>query len=112
LQEIIEEQLQQQIDQRFLSPYGIKITADKNKKENKIQLESGRPWPSGKRITVAINSYSTASAAGRFKVLKRIAALKEVNTRDTKSNVRDILRDYIKKHSPISISVRQRVLIK
>jgi len=109
LTEIIKEQLDKDRDKRFLSPYGIIVTIDKKNRVTDIKLEDGSPWKKGQRKIVAVNSYSVSSAGRRFPVLKKIAMIKSVNARDTNKSVRDTLRTYIKKDSPVSINAKQRI---
>jgi len=107
---ILQEQLDKDRDRRFLSPYGVIVTKDKNHRITDIKLENGSRWKSNQCQTVAFNSYSLAGAARRFPILKKIAMHNSVMARDTKRSVRDAIRTYLKKHSPISIKAKQRII--
>lgn len=111
LTSIIQEQLNSERDKHFLSPYGIIITLDKDNNITQIDLENGSKWEKGERKTVAFSSYSLSSAGNRFPILKSIANLKEVNARDTKMTIRDIVRKFLQKNSPVHIEIEDRVIL-
>ena len=110
--EIIEEQLIQVRDKRFLSPYGLTIIIDTNNKIKQCILGNGKIWDDNSRQTVAINSYSLAGAGRRFPILQRIALMPGFNSRDTKITLRDAVRAYMRNTQVITIRETQRIRTK
>ena len=106
---IIEEQLNMKRDKRFLSIHGAQVTVNSRRKVIDLKLEIKSRINKNKRYKVAFNSYSLAGASHKFKVLKKIAMLDDVKSVDTGIRVRDAIRDYIRKHTPISIKTTQTI---
>ena len=66
-----------------------------------LVLSDGRIWNNEQeRITAAFNSFIASSAGMRFPELKRIAAKKEVNGRDTGLKIRLLLETYLRRNYP------------
>ncbi len=64
-----------------------------------LVLADGQIWNNEqKRITTAFNSFIASSAGMRFPELKRIAAGKEVNGRDTGLKIRLLLESYLRRN--------------
>lgn len=67
-------------------------------------------WPDGGEvdttIKVAFNSYSLGGGGGRFPVLKRLANTPSCRAFDTGLSTRDIVRKYIRRHSPVTVTPR------
>ena len=104
--------LQEQIDKkgfnRFQSIYGF--TAElKNGKVTALKDSKGDLLERGHRYKCAFSSYVLAGAGGRFPLLKMIAAKSSVSPVDSGITVRDSLREYITKHSPLNIKAVNRI---
>jgi 2',3'-cyclic-nucleotide 2'-phosphodiesterase (5'-nucleotidase family) len=99
---IINEQLKNIKKMNFQPPWGIiaKIGKDATA-QTPLLLQDGKAWKEGQRRKVAFASYYLAGAGGRFPLLKKIASRPEVKAKDTGILVRDAMRSYIKKNSPI-----------
>lgn len=69
------------------------------KPDGTLVLADGRIWNNEQeRITTAFNSFIASSAGMRFPKLKRIAAEKEVNGRDTGLKIRLLLESYLRRN--------------
>ena len=104
--------LQEQIDEkgfnRFQSIYGF--TAElKNGKITALKDSKGDILKSGHRYKCTFSSYVLAGAGGRFPLLKMIAAQSSVSPVDMGITIRDSLREYIAKHSPLKIKPVNRI---
>ncbi len=79
----------------FTAPDGI---------DGKLVLgRTGKPIPETDRIKVAVNTYDAHGAGGRYPELKKI--MESVNPPENvrKPDVREAMRDYLKKHYPVSV---------
>ena len=63
---------------------------------------TGKPIPETGRITVAVNTYDAHGAGGRYPELKKIVESVRPPANVRKPDIRDALRDYLKKHYPVS----------
>jgi len=108
LKQIIKEQISNKGKGSFQSPFGINIAITGNN-EISVQQENGEKLHDDKKYLVAFNSYSLAGAGGRFPELKKIALLNTSKGKDSNVTVRDALRTYIKKHSPLDIKKVNRI---
>lgn len=101
---IINEQLKNIKKMNFQPPWGVVAEIGENGTVNSpLRFPDGSKWDKGKRHKVAFASYYLAGAGGRFPLLKNIALKPEVKAKDTGILVRDAMRAYIKKSSPLSI---------
>ena len=64
--------------------------------------KTGKPIPETARIKVAFNAYDAHGAGGRYPELKKI--MESVTPAETagKTEIRDAMRSYLKKHYPVS----------
>lgn len=101
---IIEEQFRKRGKGHFQTPWGIYVTVDSKGKVTDILFRDRTPWQDeNKRIKTAFSSYILSGAGSRFPVLKEIAEKADVNPSDSGIFIRDALKDYIKKNSPLEI---------
>jgi 2',3'-cyclic-nucleotide 2'-phosphodiesterase (5'-nucleotidase family) len=101
LKEIIKEQMQKRKMQHYQSYMGLNINFDYQ--DNIIlSFSDGSPLKPGKRYLTAFSSYALAGAGGRFPILKKIAMQKNTQGVDLNIKIRDSLRRYIIKHSPLN----------
>jgi len=101
---IINEQMKKRKINHFQSYYGLNVNFDY---QNRITLtfNNNTPLIQNKRYLTAFSSYALAGAGGRFPELKKIAAKKTSEGVDTNNTIRDALKQYIQKHSPIKIRI-------
>ena len=70
-----------------------------------LTLPDGSVPHARRRFRVAINSYVLASGGGRFKELRQISEQPESQLTLLELQTRDVVRSYIRKHNPLSLSV-------
>ena len=63
---------------------------------------TGKPIPETGRIRVAFNTYDAHGAGGRYPELKKIVESVKPPGNVRKVDIRDALRDYLRKHYPVS----------
>jgi 2',3'-cyclic-nucleotide 2'-phosphodiesterase (5'-nucleotidase family) len=97
---IITEQMKNRKMGHFQSYSGFNI---KFNYQNKMTLvsDNGKPLNPQKRFITAFSSYVLAGAGGRFPKLKEIAQKRSSEGVDTDIRVRDALRKYIQRHTPL-----------
>ena len=64
--------------------------------------ETGKPIPETRRIRVAVNTYDAHGAGGRYPELKKLMESVDPPENVRKPDIRDALREYLKKHYPVS----------
>lgn len=64
--------------------------------------KTGKPIPETRRIRVAVNTYDAHGAGGRYPELKKIVESVDPPENVRKPDIRAALRDYLKKHYPVS----------
>ncbi len=108
LKTIILEQIKEKNHGRFQSPYGLQIII-RNNNIVSLKLENGKNLYNNKRYLCAFSSYILAGAGGHFPQLKKIAMMPESKGTDTGILIRDSLRNYIIKNSPLNIKTVNRI---
>lgn len=108
LEIIIREQIFDADKGRFQSPFGLDVFIDKSDNIS-IRLPNRKKIDENKKYLCAFSSYILAGAGGRFPKLKKIALHKTSKGSDTGITVRDALRKYIRKHSPLNIKKVERI---
>jgi len=108
LKEVIAEQINQYAQGRFQSFSGFGIHLDSSAKisfkpDLKLDQKTGR-------IAVAFNSFALAGASRRFPKLKELALNPECRPFDTEILVRDAVREYISRNSPLNIKIKKEQL--
>lgn len=63
--------------------------------------KTGKQIPEASRIKVAVNTYDAHGAGGRYPKLKEIVESGKPPKDVPKNDIRDALRDYLKKHYPV-----------
>ena len=64
--------------------------------------KTGKPIPETGRINVAVNTYDAHGAGGRYPKLKEIMESVKASANVRKPDIRDALREYLRKHYPVS----------
>ena len=64
--------------------------------------KTGKPIPETDRIKVAVNTYDAHGAGGRYPELKKIIESVKPPENVRKPDIREAMRDYLKKHYPVS----------
>jgi 2',3'-cyclic-nucleotide 2'-phosphodiesterase (5'-nucleotidase family) len=64
--------------------------------------KTGEPIPETDRIGVAVNTYDAHGAGGRYPKLKEIMESTKPPGNARRADIRDALRDYLRKHYPVS----------
>jgi len=100
LKTIITEQMKKRKMQHYQSYLGLNVKFDYNNKIT-LLLEKNKPLDTKKRYLTAFSSYVLAGAGGRFQKLKEIAIRKSSEGIDTDITIRDSLRKYIQRHTPL-----------
>lgn len=102
---ILKEQFRQKDKKPFQYLWGIHAKTDREGNIiGKMEFGNGGFWENeDNKIRIAFNSYAVSGAGGCFKDLKLIALKQETMTSRTGIKVRDSLREYIRKHSPLKI---------
>lgn len=106
IKRIASEQDAEQDPWRRNTSWGIQIPrdADGSVDDGPVLKANGEAMNQDERITVAFGNFSLAGSGGRHPVLAELARSPQCHPRDTKILVRDALRKYIKKHSPLENS--------
>ena len=105
LVEVIEEQLSMQGSYAYNGIWGVDVISGDSLAVRDLSLPGGRTSISG-RLTVALNSYAVAGAGGRFPRLRAAVRRPDANLRDTGLETRAVLRAFIAKQSPLSLTAR------
>lgn len=113
LQEILENNVDVMGRSSFMGVYGIQYDlheyAEPGRRVRNVRLADGSPIHPRKRLRVAMNSYVLASGGARFPAARRLADDPVTRLDMTGIDTRSAVRDYIRKHSPVSIEVRDAV---
>lgn len=80
--------------------HGIHAVLDQEGRVEKLLLPNGQP--AAGKIKVAFNSYSLAGGGGRFPFLRKLAADPKCAPVDTGLSTRDIVREFIRRHTPVT----------
>jgi hypothetical protein len=75
-----------------------------------VNLGVGAEVATADRIRVALNSYVVAGGGGRFPRLREILRRPETQLRDTGTNSRDAVREFLKTRDPIHLEPRAWVV--
>lgn len=102
LKAVLNEQLANRKSYAVNGLWGLRAICEKNRVTSCV-------WPDGTdfsegRITVAFHSYSLAGGGGRFPILAALAKDPQCQPVETGLYTRDIVRAYIKTHSPVSVT--------
>jgi 5'-nucleotidase len=103
---ILQEQIRDFDPRHFQMPWGIFCELDAENRLLALKSPDGQEWLEGRR-SVAFSSYAVAGAGGRFRELAKIAKSPGCELIDTKLKIRDAVKEYLKKHSPVSLFVRE-----
>jgi 2',3'-cyclic-nucleotide 2'-phosphodiesterase (5'-nucleotidase family) len=108
LAEAIEEQWTTRNSLSYNGPWGVRVTVARDGKV--VNLGVGAEVATADRIRVALNSYVVAGGGGRFPRLREILRRPETQLRDTGTNSRDAVREFLKTRDPIHLEPRAWVV--
>ena len=77
------------------------VTAPDGIEGSLVLGRTGRPIPENSRIRVAVNTYDAHGAGGRYPKLKEIVESVKPSGLAPKTDIRDALRSYLRKHYPV-----------
>ena len=102
LREILEENLAHRDGRRRMGIAGARATirpdAPEGRRVRALRLPDGRAAHPRRRVRVAFNSYTLASAGGRFPRLRQLAMQPEARFELTEVETRDAVRAYLARH--------------
>lgn len=103
--EIISEQVKKKNLKNFQQPWGFYVEVDRQGNiKNELKFADGTPWQDkSARYTIAFSSYVLGGAGGKFPVLRKIADSPAARATNKDILMRDALKDYISKNSPLKI---------
>ncbi|MFW5803415.1 MAG: bifunctional metallophosphatase/5'-nucleotidase, partial [Verrucomicrobiota bacterium] len=106
LQTILTEQRDQHDSYAYCGVWGARLRWLENGGVSEVRVEAdGVIGADGqRRYRTAFNSYTLASGGGRFPELRRITRKPQAQLIECEQETRDALRQYIRAHSPITIT--------
>ncbi len=103
LAEVVREQLAKIDSGAFYTLAGVRCDISRDGSSVGIVREDGK----GGRLRIVSSSYLLGGAEGRFPMMKEICAAPAAGLTDHHVKVRDIMADYVRKHTPVRLECKE-----